>query len=151
MPSLSPLSSLDFGITCQSYYQFREKSCATSPRTEVASHNVTRFLSAPKTFFQPTKNGNEQCFLKKLKSNLFFFYSRALALIHCLVFSSHVKRWQHQIIFVVSCQKKREKKKKKTRFVLKSQSCNYLNESSKMLLGETFISFGISSSQSNVI
>ena len=56
-----------------------------------------------------------------------------------------------QIIFVVSCQKKREKKKKKTRFVLKSQSCNYLNESSEMLLGETFISFGISSSQSNGI
>ena len=54
-----------------------------------------------------------------------------------------------QIIFVVA--KKREKKKKKTRFVLKSQSYNYLNESSKMLLGETFISFGISSSQSNVI
>ena len=113
MPSLSPLSSLDFVITCQSYYQFREKSCATSPRTEVASHNVTRFLSAPKTFFQPTKNGNEQCVLKKLKSNLFFFYSRALELIHCLVFSSRVKRWQHSNHFCGFLPKKERKKRKK--------------------------------------
>ena len=73
----------------QSQCQFREKSCATSPRTKVASHNVTRFLSAPKTFFQPAKNGNEQCVLKKLKSNLFFFYP-PLALIQCLVSSSRV-------------------------------------------------------------
>lgn len=103
----------------QSQCQFREKSCATSPRTEVASHNVTRFLSAPKTFFQPTKNGNEQCFLKKLKSNLFFFYSRALALIHCLVFSSRVKRWQHSNHFCGFMPKKEREKKEKNSLCFK--------------------------------
>ena len=95
--------------------------------------------------------GTNSAFLKSENPTCFSFIRGLWHWFTVLCLAAVLKDDNIQIIFVVSCQKKREKKKKKTRFVLKSQSCNYLNESSKMLLGETFISFGISSSQSNVI
>ena len=83
------------------------------------------FCQSPQRSFSRQKTGNEQCVLERLKSNWFFFYP-ALALIHCLVFSSRVKRWQHSNHFCGFIPRKKEKKKK-TRCVLKLQSCNYLN------------------------